>query len=739
MRRFISLGNAYRISERVNWLRVARLSLSLSSSAFASCHLRCPLTLRTNTPFRHFVVDVVMGERIKKEKRAADGVERFKGRRREEGRPRLVVVDSAVANNNNNALGTSTLLGQIYSMRHDVYAAELRQHKENGSSLLRDKLDLFNIYVAAVDSHRGEVLGFVAVTPPMNRPYDPAGSAYSIDKYVKREELPFDFDNGLFEVRILTMKKDSRGGLVGPSLMFAAFRFIEERGGTRIMVIGRREVAHMYERTGLKPLGSYVSGKPAVIRSGDVTYQVMTATVEDMRRIADGPTASFIYDLMDSATCWDDFPVTMQRHADMSAPPSVCGEKKDASANVSKGAFHGGAAWNHFGSDLRDTRRRRSGVVNADVLDAPFDPSPQVLEALGYENNVSHASWLLRTSPPTHCEGMVKAISIARGVDEDCILCGSGSSSLMFLALPKLLTASSRVAMLDPTYGEYRHICERIVGCSVAAIDCDVALDCIADADALEGALTSGAYDLVVIVNPNSPTGQLVPRHRLETLLRSRSSRTRVWVDETYIEYAQVHANFDDPDGPIGHPATYSLETFAASNDGVFVCKSMSKMYALSGARAAYLVGTASRIAHLKMYSPPWSVSLIGQSAAIHALRPASYQYYLDAWAAVVHERKWMHRQLRERFPEIHIVGGACASFLLIFLPESAPTAAAVVSQCALRGIYLRNACGMGARMGSRAIRIAIKSRRDNERVLAAMKNAMQTPLVQSQHQQSRM
>ena len=123
-----------------------------------------------------------------------------------------------------------------------------------------DNLDEFNVYVAAMEG--GRVIGFVSVTPPMNRPYDVAGTAYSIDKYVAREELPFPFDDGLYEVRILTMDKSARGGLVGPTLMFAAFRWIEERGGTRIMVIGRLEVAHMYERTGLKPVCATTVASP---------------------------------------------------------------------------------------------------------------------------------------------------------------------------------------------------------------------------------------------------------------------------------------------------------------------------------------------------------------------------------------------------------------------------------------------------------------------------------------------
>ena len=94
-------------------------------------------------------------------------------------------------------------------------------------------------------------------------------------------------------------------------------------------------------------------------------------------------------------------------------------------------------------------------------------------------------------------------------------------------------------------------------------------------------AACSDGYDLVVLVNPNSPTGQFIPREKLEALLRSVPAKTRVWVDETYIEYAGTKE---------------SMERFAAGSENVIVCKSMSKVYALSGARVAYLCGGAHQI-----------------------------------------------------------------------------------------------------------------------------------------------
>jgi len=64
------------------------------------------------------------------------------------------------------------------------------------------------------------------------------------------------------------------------------------------------------------------------------------------------------------------------------------------------GCFHGGAFFKAIGVEFEHLERRHH-VINADVLDAWFDPAPKVIAAL-----VEKLPWLLRTSPPTNAEGL---------------------------------------------------------------------------------------------------------------------------------------------------------------------------------------------------------------------------------------------------------------------------------------------------------------------------------------------
>ncbi len=365
--------------------------------------------------------------------------------------------------------------------------------------------------------------------------------------------------------------------------------------------------------------------------------------------------------------------------------------------------YHGGAFFEAIGPQF-DRLERRQHVINADVLDAWFPPAPRVLEAL-----TAHLPWLLRTSPPTHNEGLIQTIARVRGVPEAGLLAGAGSSDLIFLALREWLRRDSRVLILDPMYGEYAHLLEKIVTCHVDRLILRRATGFQLDPDELVAA-AKRHYDLILLVNPNSPTGRHVPRAKLLPALQQIPTPTRIWVDETYVEYA----------GP-----EQSLETFAAASPNVVVCKSLSKVYALSGARAAYLCGPAALIASLRPLNPPWAVSLPAQVAAVAALEDLAY--YEARWQETHQLRAHLALDLKS-FAGWEIIPGV-ANFLLCLLPPDGPTAAAVVTRCRRQNLFLRDAGAMGRSLGSHALRLAVKDAPTNAAMVRGLRLAIGAPI----------
>ncbi len=559
------------------------------------------------------------------------------------------------------ALASRKQRESIYKIRHEVYGLELGQHAANAAGTLTDALDAFNIYLVATIG--GEIAGFVSITPP--------GQHYSVDKYFPRQSFPFIFDEGLFEVRLLTVLKGFRNTPAAALLMYGAFRWIEGEGGTRVVAIGREEILSMYAKAGLELLGLRT-------KSGEVWYQAMTAPMEVLKNKAGSKTFS-LGKLQEKINWKLDVPFDR---------PFAC--------------YHGGAFFKSIGESFETLEKSRN-IINADVLDAWFEPSPKVMEAL-----TGYLPWLIRTSPPTNCEGLLSQISGSRGIPKENLLAGAGSSALIYLAFREFLNSSSRVLILDPTYGEYAHVLEQIIRCRVDRYVLQEETGFKITPEALEEKINNG-YDLVILVNPNNPTGQYLDKEALRGILSRAPKKTRFWIDETYIDY-------------VGRQN--SLEDFAWKSENTVICKSMSKVYALSGMRAAYLCGPKAVLEKLKTLTPPWVVGLLSQVAAVAALKDDAY--YEACYQKTHSLRQSLAHDLEARCG-IQTLPGT-ANFILCGLGQDLDKDR-VLEACKQQGLFVRDVACMGSSLGKNRIRIAVKDEKTNQAMVAILQNIIKRGL----------
>jgi histidinol-phosphate/aromatic aminotransferase/cobyric acid decarboxylase-like protein len=194
----------------------------------------------------------------------------------------------------------------------------------------------------------------------------------------------------------------------------------------------------------------------------------------------------------------------------------------------------------------------------------------------------------------------------------------------------------------------------------------------------------------------------------LEEVLRRAPLQTRFWIDETYVDYLA--------------PAQ-SLERFATGTENVIVCKSMSKVYALSGARVAYLCAGPHQLESLRAVTPPWAVSLPAQIAAVRALGDPSY------YQARHTDTRQLREELRTSLQTLGLdVTPGCANFILGHLPTNGPTATEIVGRCRLKGVFLRDAGATSTVLGTRAIRVAVKDATSIRRIVDVLKHHHRRP-----------
>jgi len=351
-------------------------------------------------------------------------------------------------------------------------------------------------------------------------------------------------------------------------------------------------------------------------------------------------------------------------------------------------AYHGGASFQAIGADL--THLERAGqVITADVLDAWFDPAPEVLEVLH-----RHLAFLLRSSPPSHAEGFIEELAQRRRVPRDSVLAGAGSSSLLFACLPRLLEAGRPVLVLDPMYSEYEHIAGTLLGCPVVRFALREDDGFRVSAATLADAVRRRQPQAVLLVNPNNPTGQYWPREEALDFLRAAGQDTLVVVDETYLEFAGEGL---------------SLEAEAALRRNLVVVKSMSKVYALSGARVGYMVAHPETADRLASWVPPWPVGLLSQAAAMEALRHPEY------YRGKYEQTRRLREQFRQLVEELRPLESQTNYFLV--RPEDPSGLAA---RLRAQNIFVREF--VSGVLAGKYLRITVRSEAENRRMAEAMR-----------------
>jgi histidinol-phosphate/aromatic aminotransferase/cobyric acid decarboxylase-like protein len=176
-------------------------------------------------------------------------------------------------------------------------------------------------------------------------------------------------------------------------------------------------------------------------------------------------------------------------------------------------------------------------------------------------------------------------------------------------------------------------------------------------------------------------------------LVESAGEGTLVMVDETYLEFAGEGL---------------SLEGEAARRRNLAVVKSMSKVYALSGVRAGYMVLHPDLAGQLSPWLPPWPVGLFSQAAAMEALRHPEY------YRAKYVETRALREEFRGWIRHLNPLESDTNYFLI--RPERPSELAARLRRS---GIYVREF--FSGPLASRYLRVAVKSRAENQRMAEAM------------------
>ncbi|HEX2229338.1 MAG TPA: threonine-phosphate decarboxylase CobD [Candidatus Binatia bacterium] len=348
------------------------------------------------------------------------------------------------------------------------------------------------------------------------------------------------------------------------------------------------------------------------------------------------------------------------------------------------------------GGDV-DTWARSAGVEASDILDFsasinPLGPPRSALKAFvkSYRE--------ISRYPDPYGEKLKTALAERHGMSSSEVLLGNGSTQLIYLACAAL--RPRHAVIVGPAFSEYTNAL-LLAGATVQQFFLDTEDDFHLSLHKFMAAWDKDC-DVVFLPTPNSVTGQLVPRVAIEKIAEAaRARKCFVVIDEAFVDFVEVA----------------SAKSLVRQNPYLIVLRSLTKYYALPGLRLGYCLAEASTVARLAAYQEPWSVNAPALNVALACLKDACFAIKTERW--LEKERGFLSHRLSalagfSPFPSE-------ANFLLVKTSLNGLNAVQLRSFLIAKGILIR-ACDSFAGLGTEYFRIAVKRRRDNLRLLAALR-----------------
>lgn len=321
--------------------------------------------------------------------------------------------------------------------------------------------------------------------------------------------------------------------------------------------------------------------------------------------------------------------------------------------------------------------------VRMDSNENPFPWPAKMREAL-YGEELA-----LNRYPDGMAEELKRAIAAYTDVPTSGILVGNGSDELIQTVLLTFGGLGKSLVLHPPTFGMYK-IYGRLTG--TAVVEAPLLQGLELDAEQMVKAALAPEAHVVIICNPNNPTGSLFPPE--EILRVVRESGKIVVVDEAYAEFTGETLIPEIPNYP-----------------NMLIMRTFSKSFGMAGLRLGYLLGQAVIIDLINRARAPFNVNSFSQKAGILALEHlAEYQIQIRQ---IKEETGKLYEGLKQ-LPNV-VVYPTRTNFILFQPPDADKWAESLLQ----KGFLVRNLGDLPV-LG-KCLRISAGLPEENERFLQAL------------------
>jgi histidinol-phosphate aminotransferase len=229
--------------------------------------------------------------------------------------------------------------------------------------------------------------------------------------------------------------------------------------------------------------------------------------------------------------------------------------------------------------------------------ESPAPPHPKVVEA------IAAAAGTMNRYPDPDATLLRRRLAEHYETEPARVAVGNGSCEILLAAAEALCEPGAEILYAWPAFSMYPYL-PALTGAREVRVP--LAEGDVHDLDAMAAEVTA-ATQLLIVCNPNNPTGTHVPASEVAAFCERIPEHVTVILDEAYVEF-QTH---DDPD------ATLDL---LGDFPNLVILRTFSKCYGLAGLRVGYAVGSPKFRAAVDAVRQPFSVNALAQAAGAEAI-----------------------------------------------------------------------------------------------------------------------
>ena len=388
--------------------------------------------------------------------------------------------------------------------------------------------------------------------------------------------------------------------------------------------------------------------------------------------------------------------------------------------------FHGGNIYKIF---------REKNIK--EILDYSSNINPYGIPESLKKRITENLEILERYPDPDYVE-LRQKLSNLNKVNLSDIILGNGATEIIFLFM-KVINPK-KILIVSPTFGEYeRAVKATEIPGDIVSLSCSngdnknienkkIEIEYFELKESDDFKLNIGnlknelekKYDLLIICNPNNPTGKFLKLAETEEILKECNKYdTKLFIDEAFIEF-------------LADGMKESIINTEENKKNLFVTRAFTKFFAIPGLRLGYGMYFDKELEKkISEKKEPWSVNNIAEMAGLTVLDDTEYIEKTLKW--ITKEKIYMYEKLNEILgikvykTEVNFITGKIDEKLF----SEGLNVKVLREKMLEQGILIRDASNFKF-LDERFFRLAIKDRASNERVIEVMKEIFREKGVKS-------